>query len=48
MIEEFVLAVREGREPACGAGPGLRTQEVIAAAYKSARERRVVDLERAV
>lgn len=42
MIEDFVRAVREEREPVCGAEPALHTQEVIAAAYESARTRRAV------
>lgn len=42
MVEDFVHAVREGREPVCGAEPAIRTQEVIAAAYQSSRERRSV------
>ena len=44
MIEDFVDAVWEGREPVCGGEPGLRTQEVIAAAYESALTRAAVTL----
>jgi predicted dehydrogenase len=44
MIEDFVAAVREGRDPVCGAAPALHTQEVIAAAYESARTRAAVPL----
>jgi predicted dehydrogenase len=42
MLEDFVRAVWEEREPVCGAEPALHTQEVIAAAYESARTRRAV------
>lgn len=45
MIEDFVRAVRDGREPVCGAPAGLHTQAVIAAAYESARTRRAVCLD---
>ncbi|HTE19255.1 MAG TPA: Gfo/Idh/MocA family oxidoreductase [Armatimonadota bacterium] len=44
MIEDFVTAVREEREPVCNAAAGLHTQEVITAAYESARIRRAVAL----
>ena len=44
MVDDFVAAVREEREPVCSAEAGLRTQEVIAAAYESSRTRRAVPL----
>jgi predicted dehydrogenase len=44
MIEDFVAAVREGRDPVCGGEAGLRTQELIAAAYRSSRERSAIAL----
>jgi predicted dehydrogenase len=44
MIEDLVIAVREGREPVCNAGAGIHTQEVIAAAYDSARLERTVPI----
>jgi predicted dehydrogenase len=44
MIEDFVAAVREEREPVCHAEAGLHTQEVIAAAYQASRERKAVEL----
>jgi predicted dehydrogenase len=42
MLEDFVRAVREGREPECHGEAGFRTQELIAAAYESARTRQAV------
>jgi predicted dehydrogenase len=39
MIEDFVAAVRDGREPTCSAEAGLRTQELIEAALRASRER---------
>lgn len=44
MLEDFVAAVREGREPACGAEAGLRTQELIEAALRASRDKRTVSL----
>ena len=44
MLDDFVHAVREGREPECSGEAGLRTQELIEAAYHSAQERRAVIL----
>lgn len=44
MIEDFVAAVREHREPRCSAAAGLATQEMIAAAYESSRTRAAVRL----
>ena len=36
-IEEFSQAILEGREPANNAPPGVRSQQVLAACYESAR-----------
>ena len=44
MLEDFVAAVRAGREPICGGWAGLHTQEVIAAAYESSRIGQVVSI----
>jgi predicted dehydrogenase len=43
--EDFVAAIREGREPWITGVDGLRTQAVIEAIYRSARERRPVGVE---
>jgi predicted dehydrogenase len=45
-MEDFVDAVREGREPLSGALLARETVEVIYAAYVSAEEGRRVELER--
>lgn len=42
MLEDFVRAVREGREPECHAEAGLQTQALMAAALESARTKRAV------
>ncbi len=44
-IEDFVAAVREGRPPRVDGREGLRSLELVAAAYRSAREGIVVRLE---
>jgi predicted dehydrogenase len=45
MIDDFVAAVREGREPVCDAATGFKVQAVADAAFASARERRTVAVE---
>jgi predicted dehydrogenase len=45
MIEDFVRAVDEDREPACDGMAGFVTQAVVDAAYRSAIERREVSVE---
>jgi len=44
IVEDFVAAIREGRRPACDARDGRRSVAVVEAVYRSARERRPVDL----
>jgi predicted dehydrogenase len=44
MVEDFVDAIANRRAPACDAGEGRRSVEVVEAIYRSARERRVVRL----
>jgi predicted dehydrogenase len=43
-IEEFSRAIREKREPAVSARQGVRSQEILAACYKSARTGKRVTL----
>lgn len=43
-IEEFSQAVIEGRDPANSGALGLRSQQMIAACYESARTGRVVEI----
>lgn len=43
-IEEFGAAILEGREPSNGAGPGLRSQKVLAACYESARDGTAIEV----
>jgi predicted dehydrogenase len=43
-IEEFGRAVLEGREPPVGTAEGLRSQEVLAACYESARRGAAVEI----
>ena len=45
MIDDFALAVRQGREPVCDALAGYWTQAVADAARQSAQERRLVRVE---
>lgn len=45
MIDDFALAVRQGREPVCDALTGYWTQAVVDAARRSAREGRRVEVE---
>ena len=45
MIEDFVKAVAEDREPACDGMAGFVTQAVVDAAYRSGEERRAVAVE---
>ena len=46
MIEDFVRAIGEDREPACDGQAGLVTQAVVDAAYRSGREGRAVAVEK--
>jgi predicted dehydrogenase len=43
-IEEFSNAVLENREPVNSFVPGLRSQELLEACYKSARTGKIIDL----
>jgi predicted dehydrogenase len=43
-IEEFGQAILEGRDPVNNAQIGLRSQELLAACYESARLRRQVEM----
>jgi len=45
MIEDFVRAIDEDREPACDAEAGFVTQAVVDAAYRSAEQNRSVSVE---
>ena len=45
MIDDFVVAVQEGREPVCDGASGYWTQAVVDGAYLSARERRTVKVQ---
>ncbi|MGH9387518.1 MAG: Gfo/Idh/MocA family protein [Vicinamibacterales bacterium] len=44
IIEDFVDAVRAGRPPVCDGVEGRRSVEVVEAVYRSAREKRAIDL----
>lgn len=44
MLEDFVRAVRDEREPECHGAAGFQTQALIAAAFESARTKRLVSL----
>jgi predicted dehydrogenase len=44
IIEDFVDAVRNGRPPVCDGAEGRRSVEVVEAVYRSAREKRPIDL----
>ena len=46
IIEDFVDAVRRGRPPVCDGREGRRSLAVVEAVYRSACEKRVVDLRR--
>ena len=46
IIEDFVDAVHRGRPPVCDGREGRRSVAVVEAVYRSAREKRVVDLPR--
>ena len=46
IIEDFVDAVGRGRPPVCDGREGRRSVAVVEAVYRSAREKRVVDLPR--
>jgi predicted dehydrogenase len=43
-IEDVSAAIREDREPLCGAEAGLWSQKVLAACYESSKTRRAVDV----
>ncbi len=43
-IEDVSAAIREDREPLCGAEAGLWSQKVLAACYESSRTRRALDV----
>lgn len=43
-IEEFGAAILGGREPSNGAGPGLKSQRVLAACYESARSGAAIEV----
>ena len=45
MIEDFVKAIREDREPVCDGVPGYWTQAVVDAAFQSAKEKRMVEVQ---
>jgi predicted dehydrogenase len=44
IIEDFVDAIRTGRPPVCDGAEGRRSVEVVEAVYRSARERRIIEL----
>ena len=44
IIEDFVDAVRDRRPPVCDGREGRRSVEVVEAVYRSAREKRPIDL----
>ena len=44
IIDDFVDAVRHGRPPVCDGREGRRSVAVVEAVYRSAREKRMVDL----
>jgi len=43
-IEEFSQALLEGRKPPVGGQAGIRSQQIISACYRSAREQRTVGI----
>ncbi len=45
MIDDFVQAVREDREPVCDGGTGFTVQAVVDAAFASAREKKALAVE---
>jgi len=45
MIEDFVSAVRDDRQPLCDGGTGFVVQAVVDAAFASAREKQTVAVE---
>ena len=45
MIDDFVNAVRDGREPVCDGGTGFVVQAMVDAAFASAREKRTIAVE---
>jgi predicted dehydrogenase len=45
IIEDFMAAIRDGRAPVCDVHEGRRSVEIVAAAYRSAREGRTIVLE---
>ena len=45
-IDDFCLAVREGRDPVCSGAVGLRNSRVLAACYQSARTGNTVAVKR--
>ena len=47
IIEDFVDAVRNRRAPVCDGHEGRRSVEVVEAVYRSAREKRPIDLSKA-
>ncbi len=44
MVDEFLAAIRENREPECAAGDNLKSLAMVFAAIQSAKEGRVVQL----
>ena len=44
LIEDFVAAIRDGREPLCSGVEGRRSVAVVEAMYESARSGRAVDV----
>ena len=44
IIEDFVAAIHDGRRPVCDAREGRRSVAVVEAIYRSARERRVIEV----
>jgi predicted dehydrogenase len=45
MIDDFVQAVREDREPVCDGGTGFTVQAVVDAAFASARDKKALAVE---
>jgi predicted dehydrogenase len=44
IVEDFVDAIRTGRPPICDGAEGRRSVEVVEAIYRSAKERRAIEL----
>ena len=44
IVEDFVDAIRAGRPPVCDGAEGRRSVEVVEAVYRSAREKRPIEL----